>query len=341
MKKSLKLFAIFTLIATFVAGLTAPFTAKAAEKIDTIKIGFVPSRNPDEIVTSTEPLKQLLKDELAKNGFEVENVEITVGTNFEAVGEGLASGTLDYGFIPSGTYVLFSDDVEVLLTATRQGLNKNSAEPKDWNDKKATEPTDEQVTFYKGLVLAGPSAKGKELAEKVNKGEKLTWDDLNSAKWTVLSSSSASGYIYPTLWLKENFGKKITDLANVVQSDSYTNAMTRLAAEQVDIVVGYADLRRDNVDKWQKEMGASAPIWETTNVIGVTPDIVNDTVSASKTSTTVSPELNEAIKKALMDIAKTEEGKKVIKIYNHTGYKEAKDEDYNKEREAQKLIKGN
>ena len=252
MKKSLKLFAIFTLIATFVAGLTAPFTAKAAEKIDTIKIGFVPSRNPDEIVTSTEPLKQLLKDELAKNGFEVENVEITVGTNFEAVGEGLASGTLDYGFIPSGTYVLFSDDVEVLLTATRQGLNKNSAEPKDWNDKKATEPTDEQVTFYKGLVLAGPSAKGKELAEKVNKGEKLTWDDLNSAKWTVLSSSSASGYIYPTLWLKENFGKKITDLANVVQSDSYTNAMTRLAAEQVDIVVGYADLRRDNVDKWQK-----------------------------------------------------------------------------------------
>ena len=117
--------------------------------------------------------------------------------------------------------------MEVLLTATRQGLNKNSAEPKDWNDKKATEPTDEQVTFYKGLVLAGPSAKGKELAEKVNKGEKLTWDDLNSAKWTVLSSSSASGYIYPTLWLKENFGKKITDLANVVQSDSYTNAMTR------------------------------------------------------------------------------------------------------------------
>ena len=51
--------------------------------------------------------------------------------------------------------------------------------------------------------------------------------------------------------------------------------------------------------------------------------------------------MNEAIKKALMDIAKTEEGKKVIKIYNHTGYKEAKDEDYNKEREAQKLIKGN
>ena len=38
MKKSLKLFAIFTLIATFVAGLIAPFTAKAAEKIDTSRL---------------------------------------------------------------------------------------------------------------------------------------------------------------------------------------------------------------------------------------------------------------------------------------------------------------
>ncbi len=32
---------------------------------------------------------------------------------------------------------------------------------------------------------------------------------------------------------------------------------------------------------------------------------------------------------------KTEEGKKAIKIYNHTGYVEAKDEDYNVKSEAQ------
>ena len=343
MKKSFKVFALLTLVATFFAGLLAPFSAKAAEKIDTIKIGFVPSRNPEEIVTTTEPLKQLLKDELAKNGFEVGNVEITVGTNFEAVGEGLASGTLDYGFIPSGTYVLFSDDAEVLLTATRKGLSKDSENPKEWNDGKETTRTDGQVTFYKGLIIAGPSAKGQELAKKINAGEELTWDDVNGAKWSVLSSSSASGYIYPTLWLKDKFGKKITDLANVVQSDSYSNSMTRLASEQVDILVGYADVRLDNVDKWTKDMGRSKSIWEETNVIGVTPNIVNDTVSASKTSATIMdhPGLNDAIKKSLIDIAKTDEGKKVIKIYSHEGYQEAKDSDYDKEREAQKTIKAN
>ena len=60
-----------------------------AKQIETLKVAFVPSREPQEIITATEPLKQLLKDELAKEGYEVGEVEITVGTTYEAVGEGL------------------------------------------------------------------------------------------------------------------------------------------------------------------------------------------------------------------------------------------------------------
>ena len=43
----------------------------AAKTIETLKVAFVPSREPQEIITATEPLKQLLKDELAKEGYEV------------------------------------------------------------------------------------------------------------------------------------------------------------------------------------------------------------------------------------------------------------------------------
>ena len=39
-----------------------------AKQIETLKVAFVPSREPQEIITATEPLKQLLKDELAKIG---------------------------------------------------------------------------------------------------------------------------------------------------------------------------------------------------------------------------------------------------------------------------------
>ena len=54
--------------------------------IDTLRIAFVPSREPEEIITATEPLKQMLTDELAKLGYDVGEVDITVGTSYEAVG---------------------------------------------------------------------------------------------------------------------------------------------------------------------------------------------------------------------------------------------------------------
>ena len=99
--------------------------------IDTLRIAFVPSREPDEIITATEPLKQMLTDELAKLGYDVGEVDITVGTSYEAVGEALSAGTADVGLIPGGTYVLYDDGCDVLLTATRDGLSIDSDSAKD------------------------------------------------------------------------------------------------------------------------------------------------------------------------------------------------------------------
>ena len=126
-------------------------------QIDKLTIGFVPSREPDEIVTATEPLKEMLTTELAGLGYEVGEVEITVGTSFEAVGEGLAAGTIDVGLIPGSTYVLYDDGCDVILTATRNGLSIESDDAKTWNDNKPTEAIDDQVTFYRALIIAGPS----------------------------------------------------------------------------------------------------------------------------------------------------------------------------------------
>lgn len=311
----------------------------SSKTIDTLRVAFVPSRDPETIVTATEPLKELLKKELANQGYDVKNVDITVGTSFDAVGEALASGSADVGFLPGGTYVLYDKEVDVLLTATRDSLGKNSTNPKDWNDGKETGKGSEQTTSYKGLVIAGPTEKGKALAEKINSGKELTWDELNSANWGVLGTSSSSGYIYPTLWLQEKYGKSISDLQNVVQSDSYASSAARLASGQIDIMVGYADLRTDYANKWTSEYGRPESIWKETNVIGVTSDIYNDTISVSKASPIVDDAFKEALANAMINIANTDEGKEVIKIYSHKGYKKAQSSDYDKEREAQKLLK--
>ena len=224
-----------------------------AKKIETLKVAFVPSREPEEIITVTEPLKQMLKDELAKQGYEVGDVEITVGTTYEAVGEGLEAGTIDVGLIPGGTYVLYDDGAEVILTATRDGLSKDSDNAKDWNDGQPTEASDKQAVSYRALFIAGPSDKGQELVKKVNAGEELTWEDLDSANWSVMGTSSPAGYIYPALWLQDHYGKGISDLKSAVQSDSYASAFARLASGQVDVLVTYADARRDYAERWNTE----------------------------------------------------------------------------------------
>ncbi|MEJ8777997.1 phosphate/phosphite/phosphonate ABC transporter substrate-binding protein [Pseudogracilibacillus sp. ICA-222130] len=309
------------------------------KEIDELKIGFVPSKDPDEIITATEPLKDLLKKELEKEGITVNNVDISVGTTYEAVGEALSAGTTDVGLVPGGTFVLYDDGAEVILTSTRAGLNNDSEDAKDWNDNKPTEGTDEQATYYRSLFIAGPSEKGQELAEKVNKGEELTWEDLNSANWSVMGSSSSAGYIYPVLWLLENYDKSITDLDSVVQSDSYGSSFARLAAEQTDVLVAFADARRDYAEDWESKFDGKNDIWEDTNVIGVTDGIYNDTISVSKNSDIMDDELKAALQKAFINIAETEEGKEVISIYSHEGYQEATSEDYETEREAQQLIR--
>ena len=308
-------------------------------KIEKLVVGFVPSREPDEIVTATEPLKAMLTTELEKSGYDVEEVEITVGTNYEAIGEGLSAGTIDVALIPGGTYVLYDDSAEVILTATRDGLSNDSDDPKDWNDNKPTEASTDQATSYRSIIIAGPSEKGRALAAKVNNGEELNWEELNEATWSVMSSSSPAGYIYPALWLDENYDKTITDLENAVISDSYGSAFARLASGQVDIVLTYADGRRDFEEKWNSEYGQTESIWDETDLIGVTPPVYNDTVSVSTTSDKMDEKLKTAVQEAFINIGETEEGKEVIAIYSHNGYQKANDSDYDNERKAQELIK--
>lgn len=317
-------------------------------QLDKLTLEFVPSKDADVIITGTQNLPELLQAELLAQGYEVGEIDITVGTSYEATGEAMAAGSIDIGWLPGGTYALYSDEVDVILTATRAGLSNDSTDPATWNgDDNKTLPTDEQVTFYRSLIYATPSAYGQELAAKVNAGEALTWDDLNAASWAVLKTSSSAGYIYPTIWLMDNYdGKKLTDLNSVVTLSGYGEAFAQAAAEAVDIVVCYADGRRDYEDAWmlptteqdatgKAGMGREDSIWNELNVIGVTDGIYNDTVSITKANEDVyNAEFIAAMQTALINLINTEEGQAIFSVYSHTGYAVAQDSDYDSARKA-------
>ena len=320
-----------------------------AVDMDKLTFQFVPSKDADVIITGTKNLPELVKAEMAKLGYNIGEVEISVGTSYEATGEAMCAGAIDIGWLPGGTYAIYSQgkEVDVILTATRAGLSNDSTDPATWNgEANKTLPTDEQVTFYRSLIYAAPTEKGKALAAKANAGEKLTWDELNDATWAVGNTSSSAGYIYPTMWLMENYdGKKISDLQNVVQL-GYADAFAQAAAEQVDVIVCYADGRRDYEAAWniatdsadatgKAGMGRTDSIWNELNVIGVTEGIYNDTVAITTANDDVyNPEFINALQTALINIINTEEGQAIFSVYSHTGYAIATDADYNGARMA-------
>ena len=132
--------------------------AGGVQRVESLKIAFSPYADADIISESTEPLEALLKAKLLEKGYDVGEVDMTVGTSYTAVGEALSAGSADLGFISGGNYVLFSDDCDVLLTALRYAINKDSENPADWNDGTIEENTEDMSTYYRCIVLAPASA---------------------------------------------------------------------------------------------------------------------------------------------------------------------------------------
>ena len=349
MKKRIVLFLILALYLGLLTGCgakqpaaedTVGDAAGGVTEIPSLKIAFSPYADADQIVMATGPLEQLLQEKLLEKGYAVGSIEMTVGTSYTAVGEALSAGSADIGFISGGNYVLFSQDCDVLLTALRYAINKDSENPSDWNDGSIEENTKDMSTYYRCIILAGPSEKGQQLLAKVESGEALTWDDLNSATWSVLSPTSASGYIYPCLWLQDNYGKGISDLENVVQSDSHTTSVARLAAGQVDVMVSYGHIRIKNAPVWESDFGGTAPMADQTGIIGVTEGIYNDMIAYSKNSDTMADEgFRQALGEAFIEIAQTDEGREIISVFSQVGYTWGQDSDYDGERAAQALLK--
>lgn len=294
----------------------APEDLVAAEKLTLL---YAPSMDAQVILKATEPLKQLLADELAARGFAVE-VEIAVGETFGAVGQAVAAGSADIGIGGSSIYLADEAETQLLLTATRYGFNRD-ANPRSWNQGETERDLTRQVAGQPGLIYAGPSAKGKALAAKVEAGEPLTWEDLNGAAWAVGGNTSDAGYLYPDLWLRETCGKPIADLSNALTNIADPDMFAQAAAGKIDVFVSYADARSGFVDAWTGEMGRSGSVWDEVKVIGVTPEIMNDVVIGSKTSATMSiPGFPEAFCEAMQAVAETEEGFAAIQIFSHVGY---------------------
>ena len=220
-----------------------------------LNVVFVPSRDAVDILEVTAPLAAQLKAQLSAQGFDFEEINITVSANYAAAAEAARAGTADVVFLP----------------AARDSLNKTTRVAADWNDGLPTEEIDgsNDAATYRSIIIAGQSTKGRELAAKVNAGTDLTWADLEDAAFCTGGSTSSASYIYPNLWLKEEFSKSIADMPNAVDAGGYGFSVAKIEAETCDIAALYGDARMHNAF-------TEGDIFALTDVIYVSDWIAND-----------------------------------------------------------------
>lgn len=331
--------ALALLSLVMITGCSQQKTEKDPERPDDLnelRVLLLPAAAADTVLPEAEEIADIMEEEMLKNGCQIGDVTFHVSESYEDAAESLAAGKAHLAFLPAGTYVQYPDQMQVILTAQTPGLSNDSADPADWNGEDyKTMRTGTPVTHQKTLIFAGPSAYGKQLVQKVNNGEALTWEDLTGARWAAGNPASASAYIYPELYLKQNYdGRTLTDLINL-EHLSITESFRKAAEDEIDVFVCYADGRMDYETEWNEEWGREDTIWNECKVLAVAPDIINDAATITLVNDLVKSEpFVKALQDALIHTAGTKEGKEFFSLYAYDGFQKASDSDYDTAREA-------
>ena len=126
--------------------------------------------------------------------------------------------------------------------------------------------TNEMSTYYRSIILAGSKRKGTGFAGKVNNGEELTWDDLNDATWAVMGPTSASGYIYPSLWLNENMERESV-IWQMRWSLILIQPLLHVWLPDRLMMVSYGHIRTKYAPEWKETFGGTDDMVNQTGVI--------------------------------------------------------------------------
>ena len=166
----------------------------------------------------------------------------------------------------------------------------------------------------------------------------ISTEDLSQNMAALLSELTGTDQM--AVLTDESLYTQVSDLANAVESDSYTTSLARLASGQADVMVSYGHIRTKYAPEWKETFGGTDDMVNQTGVIGVTDKIYNDMIAYSKTSEVMQDEdFRQALGDSFIEIANTDEGKDIISVFSQVGYEWGDDANYDGEREAQELLK--
>lgn len=333
-----------------------------------IHLQLVPSNDPATLLSRAKALEPILHKYDPDHTYTID-----VGTTYAATTTALAAGQIDGGFLTASGYAQMTIEkpgaVELLLSAGRAGYkvqaddfpgvtpealenqrkHMNGADGYDYKGQQS----DTLVNYYCSVVLTLKDSERESLGLKkldTNGDGEVSLEELHAAEavWGTMSATSSAGFIYPTKYIYEGgYTKGFADstaykaasaedqakmMINDFQ-DSYPAMVENLMNGQIDVAVGFMDIRYGSA--FVQTNGAyyqDPTLFTKTYTQAVLDPIMNDTVCTYKgAKQDVKDGIKKALKGAVADGDKNTEGTGaylLYQIYSHTAYIDGKDSDY-------------
>lgn len=265
---------ITLLVSAFLLSLSPAFSQGVpdGEVPSKLTIGMVPSRETDRIVDSLEPFADMLSQRL------LIPVDSFVSTSFVGLVEALGSGRIDIGMFGPASLVQAVDSygAEVILATVRYG-----------------------ETSYK-----------TQFTVRCDSGIE-TFDDLRGKSIAFVDPASASGYTFPYVFLKNEYGIDAdTDMSSIF-AGSHDAAVIAMYNGDVDVSVSFNDAREGVENDFPA-------IMEETCILGYTSDIPND---GTVVRAGLDEDLVRNIQEAMIAVGETEKGAALLdEIFNGSGF---------------------
>jgi len=234
--------------------------------------------------------------------------KVTVPTSYAAQIDALCAGQVDVAFIAPLQMTLALD--KGCVTPIAAALRKDA-------EGKLT-------TTYESQVLVRKDSGIKTLA------------DLKGKKFAFTDAISASGYLFPSLMVKQKTGQEPkTFFASTIFAGGHPQAALAVYNKQVDGASMFIDARVKDLQTKELATGMPADILTTTDVIEKAGPIPNDGIAIRKD---VPADVSNQIKKALLDYGSTDDGKKNYKdLFGWDGMQEVNASFFDPVRDAAKL----
>ena len=284
-------------------------TAFVPKPIESLSIALSPTISVEVFNEHKKDFEIALKAQLREEGYDVQKLELVRATSNRQAGEMVISGVADIAFISKLTYFDLNDQgLMPMLTLLEPAYNLDASSLEAWNDPIQLEASKSLKSSHRSALYLGSSTKAMTLRDKLNAGDQLTWIDLNSVKWCHVLVTSLEGYIYPSLWLIENYDRRIVELfqhERVVRG--YDELMMRAANQDCDVIVGPENLRELYLNQWSSEgYDRDASIYAELEIFALTESIPHDVVVYMEAQTKYDAVFVQILQKVLIDLSSLE-----------------------------------